>query len=460
VLEELGRTREEALAGLRDFLRIPSVSTDPARRSDVRRAAEFLAGALRSAGLPTVEVHETAGHPVVYAEDLRAEGPALLLYGHYDVQPAEPLELWETGAFEPAVRDGELYARGAADDKGQVWSHLWAVGAWLRAAGRLPGRLKILIEGEEEIGSPNLERYVAENRSRLAADAVVISDSPMLERGVPSLCYGLRGMSYQEIFVTGPAGDLHSGSFGGAVANPAGALAAILAGLKDERNRVAIPGFYDRVRPLSEAERRALAGLPFDEAAYRERLGVPELVGEEGFTTLERVWARPTLEINGLLSGYTGEGAKTVLPARAMAKVSMRLVPDQDPDEIARLFERRVRALTPPGVRVEVRAHHGNRPFLAPVDDPAVAAAARALARGFGREPVMIREGGSIPVAVTLAETLAAPVVLMGFGTPDENAHAPNEHLSLENFEGGARAAALFLEEFANSRFRPSGRAE
>lgn len=449
VLEELERTRDQALEGLCDFLRIASVSTDPARRAEVRRAAEFLAGALRAAGLPTVELHETGGHPLVYAEDLRSGGPTLLLYGHYDVQPPEPLELWETGPFEPSVRDGELYARGAADDKGQVWSHVWAAGAWLREAGRLPARLKVLIEGEEEIGSPNLDPFVTAHRSRLAADAVVISDSPMLERGVPSLCYGLRGLSYQEVFVTGAASDLHSGSFGGAVANPAQALATMLAGLKDDRNRVAIPGFYDRVRPLSDAERRALAELPFDEAAYRERLGVPALAGEEGFTTLERVWARPTLEINGLLSGYTGEGAKTVLPARAMAKVSMRLVPDQDPEEVARLFADRIRALAPPGVRVEVRPHHGNRPFVAPVDHPAVRAAARAMARGFGREPVMIREGGSIPVAVTLAETLAAPVVLMGFGTPDENAHAPNEHLSLENFEGGARAAALFLEELA-----------
>jgi acetylornithine deacetylase/succinyl-diaminopimelate desuccinylase-like protein len=452
VLEELERTRGEALEGLFDFLRIPSVSTDPSRRPEVRRAAEFLAGALREAGLPTVEIHETGGHPVVYAEDLRAAGPTLLLYGHYDVQPEEPVELWDSGPFDPTVRDGELYARGAADDKGQVWSHVWAVAAWLRSAGRLPARLKVLIEGEEEIGSPNLGPLVARERARLAADAVVISDSPMLERGVPSLCYGLRGLTYQEIFVTGASTDLHSGSFGGAVANPAQALATILAGLKDGRNRVAIPGFYDRVRPLQEAERRALAALPFDEPLYRERLGVPALAGEEGFTTLERVWARPTLEVNGLLSGYTGEGAKTVLPARAMAKVSMRLVPDQDPDEISRLFADRVRALTPRGVRVQVRPHHGNRAFLAPVDHPAVRAASRALARGFGREPVMIREGGSIPVAVTLAETLGAPVVLMGFGTPDENAHAPNEHLSLENFEGGARSSALFLEELAAGR--------
>jgi acetylornithine deacetylase/succinyl-diaminopimelate desuccinylase-like protein len=271
----------------------------------------------------------------------------------------------------------------------------------------------------------------------------------MFERGLPSLCYGLRGLAYMEINVLGPATDLHSGSFGGAVMNPAQALAAILAALKDGANRVAIPGFYDKVRPLTERERRTLAALPFDAEAYRRQLGVPELVGEEGHTTLERIWARPTLEINGLLSGFTGKGTKTVLPSRAMAKVSMRLVPDQDPAEIARLFRERVEALAPPGVRVEVRAHHGGRAFLTDLDDPSMQAAARALARGFGREPVFIREGGSVPVAVDFGEALKLPVVLMGFGTPDENAHAPNEHLNLDNFYSGMKTAVYFLEEFS-----------
>lgn len=448
-LEYLEARREESLDQLKDFLRIPSVSTDPLRTAEVRRAAEFVRDALRRAGLPRVEIVDTPGHPIVYAEDLRSGGPTLLVYGHYDVQPEQPVELWESGPFEPTVRDGELYARGAADDKGQFWVHVKALEALLRTAGRLPCNVKVVVEGEEEIGGSHLGVFLEDRRDLLQAQAVVISDSPMFERGVPSLCYGLRGLSYMEIVVTGAATDLHSGSFGGAVANPAQALAAILTGLKDEANRVAIPGFYDRVRELTAAEREAFAALPFDPEAYRSQLGVPELVGEKGFSTLERVWARPTLEINGLLSGFTGEGTKTVLPARAMAKVSMRLVPEQDPDEIARLFEERVRSLAPAGVRVEVRKHHGGRAFLTELDHPAMRAAARALERGFGRPPVYIREGGSVPVAVDFAEKLGLPVVLMGFGTPDENAHAPNEHLNLENFYGGMKTAVYFLEEFA-----------
>ncbi|MFN2432302.1 MAG: M20/M25/M40 family metallo-hydrolase, partial [Gemmatimonadota bacterium] len=322
---------------------------------------------------------------------------------------------------------------------------------------RLPCRVKVVVEGEEEIGGPSLSRFLRENRDWLAADAVLISDSPMLERGLPSLCYGLRGLTYMEVTVTGAATDLHSGSFGGAVANPAQALATILAGLKDGGNRVAIPGFYDRVRELSRRERDAFAALPFDAEAYRAQLGVPELAGEEGFSTLERTWARPTLEVNGLLAGFTGEGTKTVLPSRAMAKVSMRLVPDQDWEEIARLFREHVLRLAPAGVRVDVRTHHGGKAFLAELDHPVMRAAARALERGFGRSPVFIREGGSVPVAVDFAEVLGLPVVLMGFGTPDENAHAPNEHLNLENFYGGMKTVAHFLEEFGGLKGEAAG---
>jgi acetylornithine deacetylase/succinyl-diaminopimelate desuccinylase-like protein len=439
---------ERSLEGLKEFLRIPTVSTKPERREDVRRGAAFVAAALREAGLPRVEIVETAGHPIVYAEDLRADGPTLLVYGHYDVQPEEPVELWTSGPFDPTVRGGELYARGSVDDKGQVWMHIQVLEAYLKTAGRLPCKVKVVIEGEEEVGGGHLTEFVEAHRDLLRARAVVISDSPMLARGLPSLCYGLRGLCYMEIEVKGAASDLHSGSFGGAVGNPAQALATILAGLKDADHRVAIPGFYDRVRPLKPSEREAFASLPFDGEAYRAQLGVPELVGEKGFTTLERVWARPTLEVNGLLSGFTGEGSKTVLPSRAMAKVSMRLVPDQDPAEIARLFRARVESLAPRGVTVEVLHHHGGRPFLTDVGDPAMQAAARALERGFGRKPVFIREGGSVPVAVDFGETLKLPVVLMGFGTPDENAHAPDEHLSLENFYGGMRTIAYFLEEF------------
>jgi acetylornithine deacetylase/succinyl-diaminopimelate desuccinylase-like protein len=447
-IEYLRRHEDRALEELMDFLRIPSVSTRADRREDIRRAADFLVKSLRESGLPHVERIETPGHPLIYAEDVRADGPALLIYGHYDVQPEEPIELWKSAPFEPAVRDGELYARGAADDKGQLWIHVKAVEAWLQATGRLPCKVKIVIEGEEEIGGSHLSTFVAENRELLRARAVLISDSPMLDRGLPSLCYGLRGLSYMEITVHGARTDLHSGSFGGAVANPAQALATILSALKDERQRVTIPGFYDRVRPLSQRERAAFAALPFDEEAYRSQLGVPELVGEEGYSTLERTWVRPTLEINGLLSGFTGEGTKTVLPARAMAKVSMRLVPDQEPEEIARLFEEHVRRLAPRGVNVEVRFHHGGPAFLTETEDPVMKAAALALERGFGRAPVLVREGGSVPVAVDFARILRLPVVLMAFGTPDENAHAPNEHLSLENFYAGMRASVYFLEEF------------
>ncbi|MBA2564432.1 MAG: dipeptidase [Gemmatimonadetes bacterium] len=448
-IEYLEARREENLAGLMQFLRIPSVSTDPARREDVRAAARFLCDALLQAGLPRSEIVETPGHPIVFAEDLRAEGPTLLVYGHYDVQPEEPVELWTSPPFEPEVRDGELYARGAVDDKGQVWLHVKALEAWLHTTGRLPCKVKVVVEGEEEIGGSNLSAFLRERRDLLRADAVLISDSPMFERGVPSLCYGLRGMAYMEVTVRGAGSDLHSGSFGGAVANPAQALATILAGLKDGAHRVAIPGFYDRVREITAREREAFAALPFDADAYRRALGVPELVGEEGFSTLERVWARPTLEVNGLLAGFTGEGTKTVLPASAMAKVSMRLVPDQDWEEIARLFRSRVLELAPAGVVVDVRTHHGGKAFLTDIDHPALRAAARALERGFGSPPVMIREGGSIPVAVDFREELKLPVVLMGFGTPDENAHAPDEHLSLENFHGGLRTVSYFLEEFA-----------
>ena len=446
--EYLERNRDRSLEELKEFLRIPSVSTKPERRRYIREAATFLADGLRRAGLPRVEILETPGNPLVYAEDLRSEGPTLLLYGHYDVQPEEPVELWLSPPFEPAVRDGELYARGAVDDKGQVWMHVKALEAFLRTEGRLPCRVKVLVEGEEEIGGGHLSAFLDESSELLRARAVLITDSPMLDRGVPSVCYGLRGLTYMEITVTGARGDLHSGSFGGAVANPAQALAVILAGLKDERHRVAIPGFYDRVRELAPRERKAWAALPFDPEVYRAQLGVPALVGEEGFSTLERVWARPTLEINGLLSGYTAEGTKTVLPSRAMAKVSMRLVPDQEPEEIARVFRERVEALRPEGVLVDVRMHHGGRPFLTDLDDPAMRSAARALERAFGREPVFIREGGSVPVAVDFAEKLGLPVVLMGFGTPDENAHAPNEHLNLHNFYVGMLALAYFLEEF------------
>jgi acetylornithine deacetylase/succinyl-diaminopimelate desuccinylase-like protein len=444
---------------LADFLAIPSVSTDPARAGDVRRCAEYCRDRLSELGFPDSEMLETDGHPIVLAQWLEApSAPTVLFYGHYDVQPVDPVDLWTTPPFEATVRDGRIFARGSADDKGQVFAHWKAWEAHFAAHGRLPCNVKVLLEGEEEIGSEHLEPFIGKNADRLAADVVMISDSPMFASGVPSLCYGLRGMCYMEIHVRGARSDLHSGSFGGAVANPALALAEILATLEDHERHVAIEGFYDHVLPLTDEERAEFRKLPFDENAYRRELDVPELVGEAGFTTLERVWARPTLDVNGLVSGFTGEGAKTVLPARAMAKVSMRLVPDQDPETVADLFRRHVESVTPPGVTVEVRKLHGARPYLAPIDHPANQAARRALSLAFGGETVMTREGGTIPVTTTFQERLGVASVMMGFGTPDENAHAPDENLVLENFHGGIVAAAHFYDEFAGEVEAASGR--
>lgn len=447
VLKTIAADRATALEELKTFLRIPSVSGDPARQGEVRRAATWVAEYLKGIRC-RVEVVETPGHPIVYGEWTGAPGrPTLLMYGHYDVQPEDPVHEWTSPPFEPTIRDGAIYARGAADDKGQVFIHLKAAAAWLKAEGRLPVNLKFLIEGEEEVGSAHLEPFVVERAERLKADAVVISDTAMLAKGVPALCVGLRGIVYCQVDLQGPATDLHSGIFGGSVANPATVLCRILGRLTDERGRVTIPGFYDEVRPLTAAEREAFAALPFDEAAYREALGVSALDGEAGFTTLERRWARPTFEVNGLLAGFTGVGSKTVLPARAMAKVSMRLVPDQDPEKVADAFEATVRRLCPPSVTLSLTRMHGSRPWLMPTDHPATAAAARALTRGFGRPPVFIREGGSIPIVTTLTERLAAPILLLGFGLPDENAHAPDERLDLDNFHRGIETIAHLYTE-------------
>lgn len=454
VIRHLEERRDEHLAELGDLIAIPSVSTDPGHAEDVRRCAEWMREALDEAGFPTAETIPTDGHPIVYAEWTAgdADAPTVLFYGHYDVQPVDPVELWDTPPFEMSVRDGKIWGRGTADDKGQVFCHVKAWQAWFAERGGLPCNVKVLLEGEEEIGSQHLEPFIRDNLERLACDVVLISDSPMFAAGVPSLCYGLRGLAYMEIHVRGPSGDLHSGSFGGAVANPAMALAEILSSLKDHEEHVAIEGFYDHVRPLSEEERAEFRKLPFNEAEFRRALGVPDLSGEAGFTTLERLWARPTCEVNGMISGFTGEGAKTVLPARASAKVSMRLVPDQDPDEVAELFVRHVEAHAPVGVEVRVDALHHARPYLAPLDHPANRAAKRALSKAFEAEAVYTREGGSIPVTVTFQEALDATSILMGFGLPDENAHAPNENLDLENFQRGTLAAAHFYREYAESR--------
>lgn len=450
ILTYLDQNSERFLEELKDFLRIPSISTDPDCRQEMVRAAEFTAAQLRQAGMTEARVCPTGGHPVVLAD--RCEDPSLptvLVYGHYDVQPVDPVELWESGPFEPTIRNGKIYARGATDDKGQMLIHFKAAEAFIRQRGRLPVNLKFLIEGEEEIGSPHLGEFIESHLDELACDLVAISDTCLFAPGIPSICYGLRGLAYLEVTVQGPNRDLHSGSYGGPVWNPAMALAQILASMKDAGGRITIPGFYDDVVQLTPEERAAWAALPFDETGFKQGLAVEALNGEEGFTPLEQLWARPTLEINGLLSGFTGEGAKTVLPARAMAKVSMRLVPNQSPERVEELFETYVRSVAPAGVTVSIKNLHGGKPWVASLDHPGLKAAGRAIEKGFGKAPVFQREGGSIPVVSTFSERLKAAVVLMGIGLPDENAHAPNEHLDLENFRRGIVSAAWFLEELS-----------
>jgi len=447
VTEYLKQNRDQSVAELNELLRIPSVSAKSEHKADTAAAADWLATRMRDIGL-TVEIVPTAGHPVVLGEWRGAEGaPTLLVYGHYDVQPPEPLDEWKTPPFEPTERDGKLFARGSVDDKGQVYLHLKAVEAHLKSNGTLPVNVVFLIEGEEEIGSPNLAEFLAANAQRLRADAVMISDTTMFAPGLPSITIGLRGLAYMEVRVQGPSVDLHSGAYGGAVVNPANALAKIIAQLHDEQGRVTVPGFYDLVQPISAEEKQVIAGLPFEEEALREEVGAPKLGGEAGYGPLERLWVRPTLDVNGLLSGYTGEGAKTVLPCRAMAKISMRLVPDQEYHAIERAFTEHVQSLAPEGVTVEVEALHGGQPWFAAPSGPVFEAARRALAKAYGREPVTIREGGSIPIVKAFEDTLHAPVVLIGFGLPGENAHAPNEWMSLDNFHRGAEAIAALYDE-------------
>ena len=457
VIDFINVNRERYLDELKALLAIPSISALPEHAGDVRRCAEWCVEEMRRDGLHNVRLIETPGHPVVYGDWLDAPGaPTILFYGHYDVQPVDPLNLWESPPFEATIRDGEIYARGSADDKGQVFMHLKAVEAHLKQTGKLPVNIKFMLEGEEEVGSEHLDDFVRSHKSELAADVVVISDSPMFARGVPSICYGLRGLVYFQIDLRGSSTDLHSGSFGGAVANPAFVLAQMIAQMKDKSGRVKIPNFYDDVKPLQEEERHAWASLPFSEKTYRKDFGIPKVFGETGFSTLERTWARPTLEVNGLLSGFTGEGAKTVLPAVAMAKISMRLVPDQDPNKIATLFESYVRKIAPKTVELKITRMQGGKPWMTSFDNTYVQAAGRAIEKGFGRSPIFTREGGSIPVVSTFQEELGLPSVLFGVGLPDENAHAPNEKLDVSNFHNGIIASAYLYEEIGKGNGGPA----
>lgn len=442
--------REHHLDLLKDFLRLPSISNDPARKEDVARTAAWVQNRLQDIGCTRTEIFPTEGNPIVYGEWLGApSGRTILVYGHYDVQPVDPLELWKTPPFEPEVRDGRVYARGACDDKGQMAIHMNALEAHLAVNQTCPVNVKFLIEGEEEVGSTHLEPFVAAHKELLACDAVVVSDTEMFAKGVPSITHALRGLSYLQIDVVGSKTDMHSGSFGGVVINPAFALAHILAQLKDAKGKIKVPGFYDTVRKLTTAERKAFASLPHSDARLKKQVGAPELFGEPGFTTLERMWARPTLEINGIWGGFTGEGAKTVIPAEAHAKISMRLVPDQTPSDIAKKVQDFIKTIAPKAVKVTVRNLHGGPAWLAETDHPALQAAERAVKRAFGKKPVFIREGGSIPIIAAFSRLLKVPCVLLGIGLPDDACHAPNEKLDLDNFYKGGEAAAYLMEELA-----------
>jgi acetylornithine deacetylase/succinyl-diaminopimelate desuccinylase-like protein len=441
---------ESRLESYKAILRIPSVSALSEHAADCRATAEWIAADLRASGIEHVELAETGGHPVVYGDWLHAEGaPTVIVYCHYDVQPVDPLDLWKSPPFEPVVDGNRMLARGSADDKGQLHMHLRATEALLATRGRLPINLKFVFEGEEESGSVNLDRWLEAERERLAADLAVISDTGFFDGNLPSITIALRGLMYAQIDVVGTAVDLHSGSYGGAVQNPANALAQIIAALKGPDGRIRIPGFYDDVLGLTDAERAAVAALPFDEEAYRTHLGLPALVGEVGFSTLERRGARPTLDVNGIWGGFQGEGAKTIIPAHAHAKVSCRLVANQDSQRILDQFRAYVEEIAPPGVVVSVTDLGGGEPSLTPIDHPATQAAARALAATFGRDPVYIREGGSIPVCASFERILGLPVVLLGFDPPDQQAHAPNEWMDLTNYEVGIRTIVRMWDELA-----------
>lgn len=441
----LERFQEE----LFEWLRIPSVSADSRHKQDVRKAAEFLKAKFLEIGVDNVELCETGGHPIVFAEKrVDPSAPTILVYGHYDVQPADPLELWESPPFEPVVRDGKIFARGACDDKGQVYMHVKAFET-MNALNRLTCNIKFMVEGEEEVGSENLASFVRDNKEKLKADIILISDTAMISLDHPSITVGLMGLSYMEVEVTGPNRDLHSGVYGGAVANPINVLCRMIASLHDDKGRVTIPGFYDKVVELTAAEREALNRAPFDLEAYKRDLQIGEIWGEEGFTTLERTGIRPTLDVNGIWGGYTGEGAKTVLPSKAHAKISMRLVPNQSSDEISELFTRHIKAIAPKSVRVNVIAHHGGEPAVTPSDSKAFAAAAKAFETVWGKRPIPTRDGGSIPIVALFKKELNLDTVLMGFGLDSDAIHSPNEHFGLKNFRMGIETIVAFHQHFA-----------
>ena len=450
VINYINSNKEKYVEELKDFLRIPSISTLAENKSDMIIAASFVVNKLKEAGMENTRIIETKGHPLVYADWLHAPGkPTVLVYGHYDVQPVDPIELWDSPPFEPTIKGDNIFARGATDDKGQMYMHIKTVEAFFKTEGKLPLNIKFIIEGEEEIGSGNLEDFVNKNQDMLKCDAVMISDTSLYGPGIPTLTYGLRGLCYMEVKVTGPNKDLHSGTFGGGVDNPINVLAEMISKLKDKNGKIKIPGFYEDVINLTKKERENFKRLPFSEKQYAKTLGVKELNGEKGYTTLERVWARPTLDCNGIVGGFTGEGAKTVLPSKATAKISMRLVPDQDPKKIGKLFSKYIKEIAPKSVKLEIKDLHGAYPIATSLDDKATTAAANALSKVFGKKTVFMREGGSIPIVVTFAKKLKAAPVLMGMGLNTENLHSPNEHFNLNHFHLGILSSAYFLDEFS-----------
>lgn len=445
----LESNKERYLSELFELLRIPSVSADPAHKNDVLKTAELVKNHLLRLNVAKAEIYPTQGHPVVYAEtEIRPDRPTIMVYGHYDVQPPDPLELWESPPFEPVIKNGNIYARGACDDKGQMFMHLKAVEI-LQALGDLPCNVKFVIEGEEEVGSKHLETFIRAHQAMLGCDVIVISDTSMIANDTPSLTTGLRGLSYMEVTVTGPCRDLHSGTFGGAVDNPLNVLCEMIAALKDDKRRITVPGFYDDVVELSAEERHKMSLRPFDYAQYCEELQIGATRGEEGYTTIEQTSIRPTLDVNGIWGGYIGEGAKTVLPSKASAKISMRLVPNQTPDKITQLFKAYFESLAPKSVKVEVRPHHGGLPVVTPIDSIGYKAASAALQESFGKMPIPTRDGGSIPIVAMFKNVLGVDTVLMGFGLNSDAIHSPNEHYGVFNFYKGIETIPLFHKYFA-----------
>lgn len=454
----LDANRQRFLDELLELLRIPSVSADPKYAGDVRRMAEATAEHLRKAGADTVEIHETDGHPIVYGEKMvDPAAPTVLVYGHYDVQPADPLDLWHSPPFEPVVKvtsnhpDGAIFARGSCDDKGQFFMHVKAFEAMLQA-GHLPCNVKFMIEGEEEVGSKNLENFCRANIDKLACDVVLISDTSIIDNETPSLTVGLRGLCYMEVEVVGPNRDLHSGVYGGAVANPINILCKMIASMHDENRHITIPGFYDEVETVSDFERAGLNNAPYHEATYKNDLGVSALLGENGYTTVERTGIRPTLDVNGIWGGYIGEGAKTVLPSKAFAKISMRLVPNQDPHRIEQLFQQHFEKIAPESVKVKVAPHHGGYPVVIPVDSVEYRAAERAMEHAFGKKPLPQRGGGSIPIVAMFDEVLGVKSVLMGFGLDSDDIHSPNEHYGLFNYYKGIETIPYFYQYYSEMK--------